>query len=583
MSDDRHDDNGENVRRRDWRDWMLRTVVVGVWLVLAGRLVFLQMVQGPRLKRQVARQWAAHEVLPARPGDITDRHGRLLATTVSVRSLFVVPARIEQRWQVACQLADALGQDRERVFKRISAHRDKQFLWIARRLTDEQAAIIRELDLPRDACGFRDEFLRVYPQGAIAAQVLGLRDIDGIGRGGLEEALDSALRGRDGRRAVVRDARGHIVEVSERITRPPQHGQTIRLTLDAVIQLHAQRALQKIMRDWKPKSACAIVLDPRTGGVLAMANCPTFDPNQLNDIPDDAWKNHAIASIYEPGSTFKPFIVATAIEQGLVQPDEMFDCENGEYRMGRRILHDHHPYHELSVTDILVKSSNIGMAKIGERLTNQGIYDSAVKFGFGRKTGIESPGELTGILRPLKLWNGYSTGSVPMGQEVAVTPLQLIAATAGLANGGRQCTPHLVESTRTGSAVPDSVIVTYTVDAEIARWIVQGPMTEVVSRGTGTRAKSKDYTVFGKTGTAQKPDPLTGKYSSQLHVSSFICGAPAEDPQALVLVVVDEPSVGSTHYGGTIAAPAAAEILKKTLEQLRERKVELATQPRRFR
>ncbi|WP_339908414.1 penicillin-binding protein 2 [Symmachiella dynata] len=583
MSEDRHHNTAHDPPRASWREWLLRSMLVSVWLILAGRLVFLQMIQGPRLRQQVEKQWAAHEVLPARPGDITDRNGRLLATTVSVRSLFVVPARIEQRWQFAAQLADALGRDRDGVFQRISAHGDKQFLWMARRLTDEQAAVIRDLDLPRDCFGFRDEFLRVYPQGEIAAQVLGIRDIDGIGRGGLEEHLNEALRGRDGRRSVARDARGHVVEVSERITRPPQHGQTVRLTLDAVIQLHAQRALQKVMQDWKPKSACAIVLEPQTGGVLAMANCPTFDPNQLDNVPDEAWKNHAIASIYEPGSTFKPFIVAAAIEQGLIQPDEMFDCEHGEYRMGRRVLHDHHGYGELSVTDILVKSSNIGMAKIGERLTNPGIYATAVKFGFGRKTGIELPGELKGMLRPLRKWNSYSTGSVPMGQEIAVTPLQLISATAGLANGGRQCTPHLVENQRSGIAGPATVIVSQTVDANVADWIVQGPMTEVVRRGTGRNAKSKDYTVFGKTGTAQKPDPQTGAYSNQLHVSSFICGAPAENPQALVLVVVDEPSVGPNHYGGTIAAPAAAQILKKTLEQMREREVELATQPRQYR
>ncbi len=250
--------------------------------------------------------------------------------------------------------------------------------------------------------------------------------------------------------------------------------------------------------------------------------------------------------------------------------------------MGRRVLHDHHPYGELSVTDILVKSSNIGMAKIGERLTNRGLYETAVTYGFGRKTGIELPGELKGMLRPLKKWNGYSTGSIPMGQEIAVTPLQLISAMSALAAEGRQFAPHLVDQSSPTSEFTAGVIVSQTTDDRVARWIVQGPLTEVVSRGTGTKAKSQEYAVFGKTGTAQKPDPATGAYSSQLHVSSFICGAPAEDPKVLVLVVVDEPSVGETHYGGTIAAPAAASILKHALQQLRERKVELATEPRRW-
>ncbi len=571
----------ESMRKRSPnRGRILCVVVVGVWLVLAGRLVFLQSVKGPRLKRKVESQWASHEVLPARPGDIVDRTGRLLATTISVRSLYVVPAQIKEHWDVADRLAGVLGRDPKSVYERIAAHSDKQFLWVKRRLTDDQVAQIRELDLPHDTYGFREEFMRVYPQGKLAAHVLGIRDIDGHGRGGLEQSLDPLLAGRDGRRAVVRDARGHVIEVSRQITREPQHGKTVKLTIDAVIQLHAERALDKVMRDWKPTSACAIAMDPRTGGILAMASRPTFDPNRLEEVPEAAWKNHAIASIYEPGSTFKPFVVATALERGLIRADETFHCGHGEYRMGRRVLHDHHPYGELSVTDILVKSSNIGMAKIGERLTNQGLYETAVDFGFGRRTGIELPGELKGMLRPLQQWNSYSTGSIPMGQEIAVTPLQLISATSALASGGRQYAPHLIDQTTSTASSSPAMIVSDTIDPEIADWIVRVPMTEVVNRGTGKKAKSPDYSVFGKTGTAQKPDPETGGYSSQLHVSSFICGAPSENPRALVLVVVDEPSVGKTHYGGTIAAPAAAEILKQALNQLQERTIELATEPR---
>lgn len=580
MSDINHQHNtNPQTGHVRWRGWLLHAVVLGLWTVLAGRLVFLQLIQGPRLDRQVRNQWAAHEILPARPGDIVDRTGRLLATTVSVRSLFVVPRHIEHRWDVACQLADTLEMDREIVHARIVAHSDKEFLWLKRRLRDDQAEQIRDLGLPRDIYGFRNEFLRAYPQGPLAAQVLGVRDIDGKGRGGLEQSLDRLLRGRDGRRAVVRDARGHVIEVSEQVTQAPRPGQTVRLTLDAVIQLHTQRALQEIMEEWKPKSATAIVLDPQTGGVLAMASSPTFDPNHLENVPPVAWKNHAIASIYEPGSTFKPFVIARALERGVIRKNEMFHCGHGEYRMGRRVLHDHHPYGELSVTDILVKSSNIGMAKIGERLTNRGLYETAVAFGFGRKTGIELPGELQGMLRPLKKWNGYSTGSIPMGQEIAVTPIQLISAMAALANDGRQCTPHLVDYNRSLSGSASGVIVSRTVNPSIAQWVVREPLTEVVNRGTGKKAQLAGLAVFGKTGTAQKPDPATGAYSSQLHVSSFICGAPAENPRVLVLVVVDEPSVGKTHYGGTIAAPAAATILKRALHQLRDRKAELARPP----
>jgi cell division protein FtsI/penicillin-binding protein 2 len=252
--------------------------------------------------------------------------------------------------------------------------------------------------------------------------------------------------------------------------------------------------------------------------------------------------------------------------------------------MGPRILHDHHAFSELSVTDILVKSSNIGMAKIGERLTNSGLYNATVKFGFGRPTGIDLPGELSGILRPLKKWNVYSTGSIPMGHELAVTPLQLLAAQSALSNGGRLITPRIlrgVQGQRSDSArsfhasledptvAEPATIVRPTVSSDVARWVIEKPMSDVVSRGTGRRAQIPGYSVFGKTGTAQKMDPENGGYSKTLHCSSFICGAPAHNPKVLVLIVVDEPKSGSTHYGGTIAAPAAAKILSRSLLYLR--------------
>jgi cell division protein FtsI/penicillin-binding protein 2 len=350
------------------------------------------------------------------------------------------------------------------------------------------------------------------------------------------------------------------------------------LTIDAVVQLYAERELETVMKEWKPKSACAIVIDPRTCDVLAMASRPTFDPNRPVNVPPAAWKNTAISAIYEPGSTFKPFIVAWGLQKGVIAADSSFDCENGSYRMGRRILHDHHSYGRLSLTDVLVKSSNIGMAKIGERLTNKELFAASVRFGFGRKTGISLPGELQGMLRPLKKWNSYSTGSIPMGQEIAVTPLQLISGIAVLAGDGVLRTPRLVSKTVEHiDAIPEDVpatsfrptVTSPAIERDIGRWLVEGPLVDVVKRGTGTKARLEDYKVFGKTGTAQKPDPATGKYSSQLHVSSFFCGAPANDPRVLVLIVADEPTVGKTHYGGTVAAPAASRLLHKTLLHLR--------------
>jgi cell division protein FtsI/penicillin-binding protein 2 len=246
--------------------------------------------------------------------------------------------------------------------------------------------------------------------------------------------------------------------------------------------------------------------------------------------------------------------------------------------MGRRVLHDHHAYGTLSVADILIHSSNIGMAKIGERLTNAGLYEAAASFGFGRRTGIGLPGELPGMLRPLNQWNDYSTGSVPMGQEIAATPLQVITAHAALANGGRLISPRLVMNETQQAAGPAAArvvspasasVVSQVVDRTIAEWLVRGPLTDVVRRGTGKRARLQEWQVFGKTGTAQKIDLKSGGYSAEAHVGSFLCGAPADDPRVLVLVVVDEPTAGASYFGGTVAAPSAARILEKSLIQLR--------------
>ncbi len=561
-----------------WRSRLITVSVVLIWIVLAARLVQLQVVERDKLNAITERQHTQTVTIPARPGDIVDRHGRLLATTVTAKSLYVDPQRLTDPWQTARRLAATLDLDADALFLRFAKHRDKRFLWIKRRLTESEVKGVAKLKLPKGMFGFRDEYLRKYPQGKLAAHVVGLRNIDGIGRGGIEQTFDDILRGQDGARQLTRDARGKVVQVREEVTTAPKHGRTIVLTLDAVIQLYAERELDRIVDQWKPRGATAIVMEPRRGEILAMASRPAFDLNNPQDASNLAWRNNAIASVYEPGSTLKPFLVAAAIDDGVLKPDETLNCEHGAYRMGRRILHDHHPYGELSVTDILVKSSNIGMAKVGERLTNAGLHNAVQNWGFGRKTGIELPGEVSGLVRSLDQWDHYSTGSVPMGHEIAVTPLQLISAHVALANGGQLLAPRIVladtdavlnEQQSTSASIASSRVASVVANRDTATWLVQGPMREVITRGTGRNGRLEGYSVFGKTGTAQKPDPKTGKISSQYHVASFVCGAPANDPKAIVLVIVDEPAGGPNHYGGTVAAPAAAELLRQTLVHLR--------------
>ena len=552
-----------------WRIAFVTFCVLSLWGVLAARLIQVQGVSRDTFASRATRQSTMIEPIPSRPGEIVDRNGHVLAMTVTRRSLFLDPARVEKPWTVARGLATALNLNADRLLEKITRDPSRRFMWVKRRMTAEEAERVRQLKLPDGIWGYRNDYQRHYPQGQLAAHVLGIRNIDNRGSGGLEQSFDTAIRGTEGDRVLIRDARGVVIDI--RPNNAPRHGATVVTTIDSVLQVQVESQLDGIVQQWKPRGACAIVMEPSTGDILAMASRPTFNPNQPSGV-NDAWANLCISAVYEPGSTIKPFIVGWAIERNLLTTEEIFDCENGAYRMGRRVLHDSHPYGALNVTDVLVKSSNIGMAKIGERLGNDGLYQSLLTFGFVRRTGLELPGELIGLVRPLERWNSYSTGSIPMGHELAITPMQLITAHAALANGGRMVYPRLTRNDNalllttidsvSKSATPARTVA-QTIRPETARWLINGPMREVVERGTAKNARIPGVDVFGKTGTAQK---LTAD-GPQGHVCSFVGGAPAHDPQVLVLVVVDSPKTPGAHYGGTVAAPAAREILKAALRK----------------
>lgn len=530
------------------------------------RLCQLQGYQQQEFTARVLRQKTMREMIPARAGDILDREGRILATTIKCSSLFVNPAELAEHPAEIDRISDALHFDREKLKSRIADRRTQQFLWLKRRVSPEEEKSVRALNLPKNAWGVREEYLRRYPQNEIAAHVVGLRDIDGRGRGGIEEALDVQIRGTEGHQEMLRDARGRVVEIVDTESHPPVPGENVVLTIDAALQVFVENTLDELFQQWQPLSCCAVVTAPQTGEILAMGSRPGFNPAHPELAQDTDWKNRPIADVYEPGSTFKPCIIAWAMQQGNLHPDELIDCENGAYRMGTRTLHDHHPYGSLSIVEILAKSSNIGMAKIGERLGNEGLFEGITAFGFGRPTGILLPGELGGILHPLEKWTSYSTGSIPMGQEISTTPLQIITAYGALANGGRLIAPRLVKSIGGKELAP---VVSQIIRPDISRWIVREALTQVVESGTGKKARLEGYRVFGKTGTAQKLDPETGGYSHRKHVASFICGAPAKNPQVLVIVSVDEPSTAGEHYGGTVAAPPATQILERALKHLK--------------
>lgn len=567
--------------RLAWRSTSVLLVLTLVWGVLMGRMIQIQYLQQHKFASRATRQQLHEEAIPARPGDLFDRKGRLLATTIAVQSLFVDPARVVDPLNTACAFANATGVDPVELQQRLLDQSEKRFLWVKRRLTEEEVAKVIASNLPTAEWGFRPEYLRVYPQGALAAHVLGWRDIDGTPHGGVEEFFHDRLRGEPGRRTVVRDARGFVIDLVDGDSIPARAGENIQLSLDIMSQLHVERRIDELMEKYQPVGACATVLDPATGEVLAMVSRPAFDPTHPELAPPNSWRNLAIQAAYEPGSTIKPVIVAWGLDKQLIQSTDSFNCERGAYRMGPRVLHDHHRYGVLSLKDVLVKSSNIGMAKIGEKLTNPGLHDLMTQFGFGHRTGIELPGELPGTLHPLSKWTIYSTGSIPMGQEVLATPLQLLAAHAALANGGRWVTPHLYLGSVGRQSIAANVVTTDVLRSESTRWVVEEAMVEVVQRGTGTKAKLDDYSLFGKTGTAQKMDP-DGRYSHTRHISSFVCGAPVLNPRLVVIVTVDEPTQGGSDYGGMVAAPAAADIVQDLLKYMQvpsDRPVQTAERP----
>lgn len=575
-SSESHDKNATATALTDLKSWRLNVISGFVflgWIILLARLVQLQGAQRQLMNDRVARQSIFSEVIPARPGEILDRNGHVLAMTITCDSLYVVPDEISEPWDFAWKAGSILNVNADELYQRLIDNKDKQFLWIKRRTDDATVQEFRKLGLPKSTWGLRREYQRKYPQGRFASHVLGIRNIDNEGKGGLEQSLNALIRGVDGNRVMTRDARGIVVEVAADQSSSPDHGQTVVSTIDLLMQIETERCLDELMDDWKPVGACAIVMEPHSGDVLAMASRPSFDPNSLVEVPEAAWKNLAVSAAFEPGSTFKPFIVGWALQEQLLRSDEMIDCSYGAYRMGPRILHDHHSYGELSVEDVLVKSSNIGMAKIGERLGLEALYEATRSFGFGRRTGIELPGEIPGLLHSFDRWNVYSLGSIPMGQELAVTPLQLITAHAALANGGRLVRPRLIRGASEDDSIaspasavnavrPAADVGARLLDPQVTRWLVEQPMKQVVERGTGKTAKIPGLSIFGKTGTAQKLDPETGTYSDKAWVLSFICGAPAEDPSVIVLLMVDEPTVPGVHYGGTVAAPTASKILQ---------------------
>jgi cell division protein FtsI (penicillin-binding protein 3) len=532
------------------------------------RLVYLQVSQHEALgERARSQQQHAIETSPQR-GTLLDRQERELARSIQTESIFIDTAGLENAGDINCTavgLAAVLQTKKEDLRRKLEDAKTKnsRFIWIARRLSGEQATAIRRLGLP--GVNFRSEPKRFYPNGSIAAHVLGFVGIDGAGLGGVEQFYNEKITGEPGKLFIERDSEGNPYESFEQ---PGKPGQTIVLTLDHSIQFRAEQVLLAAVTKSRAKSGTAIVLDPRSGEILALANAPTFDPNKPGEARPEARSNWALQNIYEPGSTFKIISFSAALEKGLVKPDDRIDCQMGAIKVAGRVVHDHHAFGSLTITEALAKSSNVAAIKLGIRVGDPTMYDYIKRFGFGSRTGIELPGETAGLLRPVSRWQASSIGSIAIGQEIGVTPLQMAAAFGALANDGVRVAPHLVREVRTAAgatvyrANPEQRRV---VNAETARALRQ-MLESVTLNGTAKLAQLNGYTAAGKTGTAQKIDPKTKTYSSTKHVASFVGFAPVNNPSVVIIVVIDEP--GGAYHGGDVAAPVFRDIAEQILPDL---------------
>lgn len=541
-------------------------LILSLWMIIiCGRLVYLQTVQYEWLSER-ARQQQQRTLVTGMPrGLILDRQGHELARSVDVASFFVVPTDLEDPHRAAAQLAPVLKLDAAKLAAQLQEAKDAnhKYMWLARKVSDEQAAQIEALKIK----GVQEtkESKRYYPNGELAAHVLGFVGLDDAGLGGIELFQNAALNGDGGKVLMYGDGKSRSYE-SYAVEAHP--GQSVVLTIDQNVQYQTEKALADAVARNHAKSGTALVVDPHTGEVLALANSPTFDPNEAHKVDPQVRLNGALQNIYEPGSTFKIVAYSGAIEERLARPDDRIDCQMGAITVAGRLVKDSHAYGVLTLTEALAKSSNVAAIKLGLRLGDERMHEYMMRFGFGSKTGIELKGETPGIVRPIARWQPSSMGSIAIGQEVGVTPIQMAAAFSTIANDGVRIAPHIVREIREADGTiaqrpaPDMRRV---VSIETARTL--RPMLESVTlNGTAKRAQLDGYTAAGKTGTAQKIDPRTHAYSKTKYVASFVGFAPVENPAVVIIVVIDEPA--GAYHGGEVAAPVFSEIAENVLPYL---------------
>jgi len=564
-----HDRTQVRLEKIKRRAIVVFTVLFFCMGIMVFRLIDLAIFEHDRLAGIAEKQIKGQKDIKPQRGIIWDRKMRQMATNVDAESVYVVPSRVENIQVFSKRLSRVLRVSAKNLSYKLKSKREKQFLWIERKIDPETADRLRDM-MKRYRyryIGLIKETKRYYPKGRTGAHIIGFTNVDNVGIAGIEMVYDRYLRGEKKSITFKKDARNNRMysEIDWSAT-----GNNLLLTIDEYIQHIVERELSEAVEKWEAKAASAIMMNPFTGEILAMANYPSFDPNEPGKYPPEQRRNRAVTDIYEPGSTIKAILAAGALEEGVVELDEEFDVSKGYIVVGGKAIRDVHKHEFLTFQEVIQKSSNVGAVQIGMRLGAEKYYSYLRAFGFGEKTGIDYPGEARGILRSVDKWSGTSLAALSIGQEIGVTPLQVLRAYAVIANGGLLMRPYIVSDIIS----PDGRIIKST-RPKVIRRVISPSTAETVREilktvveegGTATKAYIKGNLVAGKTGTAQVFDPETGRYSRKRHISSFVGFVPADNPRIALIVVIFEPQKGS--FGGVVAAPVFRNIVEQTLTYL---------------
>jgi len=536
------------------------------FLSIVGRAYYLQVVQASELQERADQQRQRVVKLAPQRGSIFDSRGDPLAISLAAESLYADPGLIKNPQKVAGQLGKLLKSSKKELARLLSEK--KRFVWLQRKLDPQVVKQIRGLKIY--GLQFVTERKRYYPQAGTAAHVLGFIGLDPKGLEGIELEYDRQLQGEPGRLVSLRDARGRGLASADQLIQGGVAGHNLYLTLDRSLQYVAEKELARVVRETGAVGGTVVMLEPASGRILAMASQPDYNPNLAGRYKAAKRRNRAVCDMYEPGSTFKPFLMAAILEEGLARPEQKIYCENGRYSVGGKTIRDHKKFKQLTLKEILKFSSNIGSAKLGKALERDRFYSYLHDFGFGEQTGLDLPGEAEGILRPPSKWFEIDLAAISFGQGVSVTPIQMASAMAVIANGGLLMEPYLVERITDADGreaqkrLPQ--VRRRVISEKTARQVRDMMIGVTEPGGTGTRAALSGYRVAGKTGTAQKVDTVTGGYSPDKRVSSFVGFVPADNPALVLSITVDEPK--GKAYGGLVAAPVFARIAGQTLSHL---------------